>query len=258
MNSWEKALAQLPDANLAVISVPGAYAALEADRALDEGMHVFMFSDNVSPEEELRLKQKAHAKGLLVMGPDCGTGIIQGVPIAFTNYVEKGQIAIIGASGTGIQELTTVIDRLGEGVTNAIGVGGRDLSRAVGGITMLDLIDAMEQDPNTKVLLIVSKPPAKEIRERISERLQRCGKPVVALFLGEKPVCQDKNFYQAYTLNEAAHVAVSLLRKEAVQKVMKVRKNEKCWRAWNDSNRKRKRALRPTIPAVRSQTKLRC
>ena len=166
VNSWEKALAQLPDANLAVISVPGAYAALEADRALDEGMHVFMFSDNVSPEEELRLKQKAHAKGLLVMGPDCGTGIIQGVPIAFTNYVEKGQIAIIGASGTGIQELTTVIDRLGEGVTNAIGVGGRDLSRAVGGITMLDLIDAMEQDPNTKVLLIVSKPPAKEIRSR--------------------------------------------------------------------------------------------
>lgn len=218
VNSWEKALAQLPDANLAVISVPGAYAALEADRALDEGMHVFMFSDNVSPEEELRLKQKAHAKGLLVMGPDCGTGIIQGVPIAFTNYVEKGQIAIIGASGTGIQELTTVIDRLGEGVTNAIGVGGRDLSRAVGGITMLDLIDAMEQGPNTKVLLIVSKPPAKEIRERISERLQRCGKPVVAVFLGEKPVCQDKNFYQAYTLNEAAHVAVSLLRKEAVQK----------------------------------------
>ena len=143
VKSWESALSKLPDANLAVISIPGAYASLEADRALDEGMNVFMFSDNVTIEEEKRLKEKAHEKGLLVMGPDCGTGIIQSVPIAFTNSVNPGRIGIIGASGTGIQELTCIIDRLGEGVTNAIGVGGRDLSEEIGGITMLDSIAAM-------------------------------------------------------------------------------------------------------------------
>ena len=132
-SDWETALELLPEANLAVISVAGAYAAAEADRALDNDMNVFMFSDNVTIEDEARLKRKAHEKGLAVMGPDCGTGILCGVPIAFTNCVRPGAIGIVGASGTGIQELTTIIDRLGEGVTNAIGTGGRDLAAEVGG-----------------------------------------------------------------------------------------------------------------------------
>lgn len=212
VKSWGKALAKQPDANLAVISIPGEYAAFEAERALDEGMNVFLYSDNVTIEDEKALKEKAHAKGLAVMGPDCGTGIIQGVPIAFTNNVSKGSIGIIGASGTGIQELTTIIDRLGEGVTNAIGIGGRDLNAAVGGITMADMIDAMEDDDTVKVLIIVSKPPAKEVRDNISDRLSNFSKPVVTLFVGEKPEYHEENFYHAYTLDEAARLAVSLVR----------------------------------------------
>lgn len=212
VKSWDKALKKAPEANLAVISIPGAYAALEADRALDEGLNVFMFSDNVTVEDEKALKEKAHAKGLAVMGPDCGTGIIQGVPIAFTNKVTKGSIGIIGASGTGIQELTTIIDRLGEGVTNAIGIGGRDLNAKIGGITMMDMIDAMEDDDAVKVLVIVSKPPAKEVRDMISARLSNFSKPVVTLFVGEKPEYHEENFYHCYTLDEAARKAVSLVR----------------------------------------------
>ena len=198
VKSWDKALQKMPEANLAVISIPGAYAALEADRALDEGLNVFMFSDNVTIEDEKKLKEKAHEKGLAVMGPDCGTGIIQGVPVAFTNNVTPGSIGIIGASGTGIQELTTIIDRLGEGVTNAIGIGGRDLNAAIGGITMMDMIDAMEDDDTVKVLVIVSKPPAKEVRDKISARLSNFSKPVVTLFVGEKPEYHEENFYHAY------------------------------------------------------------
>ena len=217
VKSWDKALKKLPDANLAVISIPGAYAALEADRALDEGMNVFMFSDNVTLEDEIKIKQKAHEKGLAVMGPDCGTGIIQGVPIAFTNNVTPGSIGIIGASGTGIQELTTIIDRLGEGVKNAIGTGGRDLSTEVGGITMMDMIEAMESDDSVKVLIIISKPPAKEVRDRISDRLSNFKKPVVTLFLGEKPEYHEENFYHAYTLDEAARLAVGLVRGEEIK-----------------------------------------
>ena len=216
VKSWEKALAKQPDANLAVISIPGAYAALEADRALDEGLNVFMFSDNVALEDEVKLKKKAHEKGLAVMGPDCGTGIIQSVPIAFTNKVAPGSIGIIGASGTGIQELTTIIDRLGEGVTNAIGIGGRDLNAAVGGITMMDMIDAMEDDDSVKVLVIVSKPPAKEVRDKIAARLSSFNKPIVTLFVGEKPEYHEENFYHAYTLDEAARLAVSLVRGEEI------------------------------------------
>lgn len=212
VRSWEKACQKLPDANLAVISIAGAYAALEADRALNLGMNVFMFSDNVTIEDEKALKEKAHSKGLCVMGPDCGTGIIQSVPVAFTNKVAPGSIGIIGASGTGIQELTTIIDRLGEGVTNAIGIGGRDLNATIGGITMMDMIDAMEQDDAVKVLVILSKPPAKEVRDRISARLSNFSKPVVTLFVGEKPTYHEENFYHTYTLDEAARLAVSLVR----------------------------------------------
>ncbi len=210
VKSWDKALAKLPGANLALISIPGAYAALEADRALEEGMNVFIFSDNIEVEEEKRLKEKAHKKGLTVMGPDCGTGIIQGVPLAFTNSVAPGSIGIIGASGTGIQEISTIIDRLGEGVNNAIGTGGRDLLAEIGGITMMDMIDAMENDDSVKVLVVLSKPPAPEVREKISARLRAFQKPVVTLFLGEKPEYHEEGFYHAYTLDEAARLAVGL------------------------------------------------
>jgi len=216
VKSWDQALAKMPDANLAVISIPGAYAALEADRALEEGMNVFMFSDNVTIEDEKRIKDKAHEKGLVVMGPDCGTGIIQSVPIAFTNTVNPGSIGIIGASGTGIQELTTIIDRLGEGVTNAIGTGGRDLSAEVGGTTMMDVIDAMEEDQTVKVLIVISKPPAKEVRDKIAARLSVYSKPVVCLFLGEKPEYYEEGLYQTYTLDECARLAVSLVRGKKV------------------------------------------
>ncbi|MFI3213523.1 MAG: acyl-CoA synthetase FdrA [Eubacteriales bacterium] len=213
VKTWAKAKEKLPEANLCVISIPGAYAALEADRALDENLNVFMFSDNVSKEDELALKKKAHKKGLLVMGPDCGTGIIQGVPIAFTNHVSKGNIGIVGASGTGIQELTTIIDRLGAGVTNAIGTGGRDLASEIGGITMLDAINAMEQDDDTKVVIVISKPPAKDVRDKMVKRLEGFTKPVITLFLGEKPEVHEEGFYHAYTLDEAARIAVDLSRK---------------------------------------------
>ena len=219
VRSWDKAVDKNFGANLALISIPGIYAAAEADRALDEGMNVFIFSDNMTIEDEKRLKDKAHKKGLVVMGPDCGTGIIQSVPIAFTNSVKNGKIGIVGASGTGIQELTTIIDRLGEGVTNAIGTGGRDLSTTVGGITMLDCINAMDKDENTDVLIVISKPPAKEVRDRIYARLSNCSKPVVTLFLGEKPEYHETDFYHAYTLDEASRIAVQLIRGEEVKPV---------------------------------------
>lgn len=209
--TWATAMKLGKDANIALISVPGTYAALEAEKALDEGLHPFIFSDNVTIEDEVRLKQKAHEKGLLMMGPDCGTGIINGVPMAFTNIVRPGRISIVGASGTGIQEVSTIIDKLGAGVTNAIGTGGRDLSEEVGGITMLDSIAALEKDPDTDVVVVISKPPAKAVRDKVLSLLRKISKPVVTIFLGEKPTYHEKNLYHAYTLEETAKLAVALL-----------------------------------------------
>lgn len=210
VRTWDRARKALPDATLALISVPGQYAAEEAEKALDLGLHTFIFSDNMPIEDEVRLKKKAHEKGLLVMGPDCGTGIIDGVPIAFANVVKKGRIGIVGASGTGIQEVTAIIDLLGEGVSHAIGTGGRDLKEPVGAITMMDGIRALENHQQTDIIVVISKPPAKEVRNEVVDLLHSVSKPVVTIFLGEKPTQHEGNVYQAYTLEETARIAVDL------------------------------------------------
>ncbi|TQS74903.1 acyl-CoA synthetase FdrA [Ornithinibacillus gellani] len=218
VRTWDRATKALPDANLALISVPGQYAAEEAHKALDLGMHTFLFSDNVPMDDEVALKQKAHEKGLLVMGPDCGTGILDGIPMAFANVVKKGRIGVVGASGTGIQEVTAIIDRLGEGVSHAIGTGGRDLKEPVGAITMMDGIKALENHAQTDIIVIISKPPAKEVRNEVVELLHGLSKPVVTIFLGEKPTKHEGNIYQAYTLEETARIAVDLARDKEIKK----------------------------------------
>lgn len=217
VRTWDRAGKTLPDANLAMISVPGQYAAREANEALDRGLHVFLFSDNMPTEDERKLKEKAHEKGLLVMGPDCGTGILDGIPMAFANVVNKGRIGIVGASGTGIQEVSTIIDRAGEGVSHAIGTGGRDLGESIGAITMLDGIKALENHNQTEIIVVISKPPAEEVRNNVVELLHNVSKPVVTLFLGEKPVEHSGNIYQAYTLEETALLAIDLAKKNDIK-----------------------------------------
>lgn len=199
------------DAPLALVSIPGVYAAPEIERALDAGKHVFCFSDNVSIEDEARLKKLAHEKGLLLMGPDCGTGVANGIPLAFANRTRRGEIGIVGASGTGIQEVATTIHKLGGGVTNAIGTGGRDLKAAVDGTTLKDGVALLDQDPSVKVIVVISKPPAKEVRDSVMDLLRAAHKPVVVVFMGERPDHHEEGLYQAYTLEETAHLAVDLL-----------------------------------------------
>lgn len=217
VDNWKDALAGLEDANLALISIPGEYAADEIERGLDNGLNVFSFSDNVSLEDEIRLKKKAHEKGLLLMGPDSGTGVISGVPLAFTNVSAPGNIGIVGASGTGIQESATIINELGGGLIHAIGTGGRDLHEEVGAITMLDAIAALEKHDPTDVILVISKPPAKSVRDKVMKTLQSLSKPAVAIFLGEKPTEHEGNVALAYTLEEAARIAVDLANGETVK-----------------------------------------
>jgi FdrA protein len=205
------ALAQLPAASLALISVPGQYAAYEATKALDAGLHVMIFSDNVSVEDELALKRRAVERGLLVMGPDCGTALISGKPLGFANRLRSGPIGLVGASGTGLQEISCQIHRLGGGVTHMLGTGGRDLSAVVGGLTTLAAIDALAADPATKVLVVVSKPPAPEVAARVLDRLARLAEPSVVIFLGDKQrrTASDKIHF-ARNLAEAAQIACRL------------------------------------------------
>ena len=178
------ALAALPEANLALISVPGEYAAFEARKALERGLHVLLFSDNVALEDEVALKRLAAQKQRLLMGPDCGTALIGGTPIAFANAVPRGDIGLVSASGTGLQEVSCLIARLGGGVSHGIGVGGRDLDARVGALGTLAALEALEADAATTRIVLISKPPAPEVARRVLDRLKSCRKPSVVCFLG--------------------------------------------------------------------------
>jgi succinyl-CoA synthetase alpha subunit len=204
-------LERIERATLAQISVPGPYAGAEALKALKRGLHVFLFSDNVPLAEERAIKRLAAKKGLLVMGPDCGTAIIGGVPLGFANVVRRGAIGLVGASGTGMQEVSCRIHALGEGVSHAIGTGSRDVSEEVGGTTLAAGLDLLARDPGTRVIVIVSKPPSPAIADRALSAARACGKPVVVLFLGATLAGGD-NLHPVGTLEEAAATAVAVAR----------------------------------------------
>src|SRR4029077_18600887 len=202
------ALRELPEANLALISVPGDFAVAEARKALDLGLHAMIFSDNVPLADEAALKREARERGLMVMGPDCGTAIIAGVPLAFANVVPRGDIGIIGASGTGIQEISCLIARAGRGVSHAIGTGGRDLKAEVGAITTLMAIDALETDAATKHVVLVSKPPAPEVARRVLDRIARSAKPFTVCFIGAPDFESPANARSAASLKATAEMVV--------------------------------------------------
>ena len=214
--SLEMGLEAMPLANFALISCPGDYAAAEAMKALRLGLHVMLFSDNVAIEDEIALKLYARAHDLMVMGPDCGTAIIGGIPLGFANLTRRGDIGVVAASGTGLQQVTCLIDRLGCGISQAIGAGGHDLSRDVGGVTFLQGLKALTDDADTRVIVLISKPPAPEVAAAVIDVARKSGKPVVVNFLGAEPnFVTGTNLTPARTLEDAALAATALSRGEA-------------------------------------------
>jgi len=211
--SLTTALEIQPDSNLAIVSIPGQYAEEEVHKLLEHDLHVMLFSDNVSIEAELALKTKAVEKGLLMMGPDCGTAIINGVPLAFANVVRRGGIGIVGASGTGTQEVTCLIDQLGEGVSQVIGTGGRDLKSEIGGLMMIQGMRALMEDSMTKVITLISKPPAPEVASKILEMVKSTDKPVVVDFIGgDVESIKSVGAYPCKSLEDAARKSVDLMK----------------------------------------------
>lgn len=198
------ATSALAGASLALVSVPGEFAAAEAHKALARGLHVLIFSDNVPYEEERALKLEAQKRGLLVMGPDCGTALIGGVPIAFANEVPQGDIGIVAASGTGLQEVSCLIARGGGGLSHGIGTGGRDLSEKIGALTTLAAIDALDADPGTRRIVLISKPPAASVAEHVLARVAKSAKPFTICFLGANDMTLPPNARLAPSLAAAA------------------------------------------------------
>jgi succinyl-CoA synthetase alpha subunit len=206
---------RLQGANFAVISLPGRYAAREVEKALDQEMNVLLFSDNISIEDEVRLKDKAIGKGLLMMGPDCGTAIINGISLGFANKVNRGSIGIVAASGTGLQEVSVIVHKAGLGVSHAIGTGGRDLKPEVGGKMMLVGLEALNEDNETEVIVLVSKPPAVSVMKKILEASAKISKPIIACFLGGDPaILKDTNVMYAKTLEDAGVMATQIAKGE--------------------------------------------
>ncbi len=208
--SLGSALQMLPQADWVLVSVPGRYAAAVAREALEAERHVFLYSDNVSLDDELQLKQAARQEGRLLMGPDCGTAIINGVGLGFANRTRRGPIGLVAASGTGLQAVASHVQRLGSGISQAIGTGGRDLSEHVAGATTLQALEALAQDAATEVIVLVSKPPAAVVASRVLAAARQAAKPVVVYFMGQPlTVRQVGNVQFAYNLQDAAELAVA-------------------------------------------------
>ncbi len=201
---------QLAGANLALVSVPGRFAAGVAREALDAGLHVMVFSDNVALEDERALKATASGRGLLVMGPDCGTAIVRGAGLGFANHVRRGSIGVVGAAGTGMQVVTSLIHQGGAGISHALGTGGRDTGAAVAGVSALQALAALGADPGTEVIVLLAKPPAPDVGAILLAAAQRTGKPTVVNFVGAR-VSAVRGVHPASTLDEAAKAAVRLV-----------------------------------------------
>jgi len=212
--SLESAAEMMPDAQWVLVSVPGRYAAGVARQALRLGKNVFLYSDNVSLDDETALKQLAAEIGLLVMGPDCGTAIVNGVGLGFANRVRRGPIGLVAASGTGLQQVTSRIHQLGSGITHALGTGGRDLSQAVGAVTARQGLDLLSRDPETQVIVLISKPPSPQVADELLRAGRSAGKPVVVDFIGYSPPARQVDnawrLHFATSLDEAADLAVKL------------------------------------------------
>ena len=214
--SLATAAQQLPAARWVLVSVPGRYAASVAEEALELGKHVFLYSDNVPLDDEVRLKQKAREKGLLLMGPDCGTAIVNGVGLGFANRVRRGPIGLVAASGTGLQAITVAIHNQGGGVSQALGTGGRDLKAEVGGISTLQALDLLRRDPQTEVVVLVSKPPDPAVARQVLGAALHAQKPVVVCYLGYAPPARRLgDLYFAAGLEDAAKLAAGLSQQPA-------------------------------------------
>jgi FdrA protein len=202
-----EAAARLPEANVAVVSVPGPYATLAAHSALSAGLHVLLFSDNVPLADEVELKERARRLGLLLMGPGAGTAVLSGVGLGFANAVTPGPVGVVAAAGTGAQEVMSLLDRWGVGVSQVIGVGGRDLSAGVGGLMAVEAVRALDADPATEAILLVSKPPDPEVARAVIGASRTT--PVVAACLGVNG--RIGNALRADTLEDGARQAAQIL-----------------------------------------------
>jgi len=217
----DSALRLMPDANLVMISVPGDFAKREALKALRKGLNVFLFSSNVPVEQELELKKISREKGLLMMGPDCGTAIINNIVLGFGNVVSQGSIGIVSASGTGLQQVSTLIHERGLGISQAIGTGGNDLSGTVGGIMMIEGIKLLEEDEKTQAIVLISKPPDPQISEKVLKAASRCQKPIVVNFLGgDIDAIRQRGFIATTTLEDAARTACALIQGKKPEKTI--------------------------------------
>ena len=211
-----EAVAAHPKANLCSIAVPGEYALEEVKKALNAGLHCCVFSNNVPLEDERQMKELAREKGLLCMGPDCGVANINGAALVLSSINARGPFGIVGASGTGIQHVAAILHEAGSGVSQTIGTGGNDLKEPVGGLMMLCGIDALEADPETKYIILISRKPAESVLQKVLDRVSRCKKPRVVLFMGcERARIEATGAIWAENLDDCGQKALELIGKSA-------------------------------------------
>jgi FdrA protein len=209
-HTLESALRTMPAANLVSLSIPGPYVKAEALSALRRNLHLFVFSDNVPVADEIEMKREAIRRNRFCMGPDQGTAYLGGIGLGFANIVARGRVGCVAASGTGLQAVVSRLDALGEGISHAVGVGGRDLSEAVGGLMTFFALDALAADAQTEAIVLISKPLHPSVVAPLEARLAKIGKPTVVCCIGAPPRQSGRTVW-VETLDKAADAVAALL-----------------------------------------------
>ncbi|HOZ57903.1 MAG TPA: DUF1116 domain-containing protein [Nakamurella multipartita] len=176
-----------PDAGVVLLSVPGPAVLGEALDAIEAGRHVMIFSDNVPVADEIAIKTAARAAAVLAMGPDCGTTLLGGIGLGFANVLRAHpgpRVGIVAASGTGAQHLIALLDDAEVAVSHVLGVGGRDLSADVGGLSTGAALAVLDADPGTDHIVLISKPADRTVAARIRAVAARLTTPVSLLVIG--------------------------------------------------------------------------
>lgn len=207
--SLKTAVHQMPGAQWVLISVAGRYAADVAREALRLDKNVFLFSDNVTIEDEIELKQTARDKGLLVLGPDCGTTWINGVGLGFANSVRNGPIGVVAASGTGLQYLGARLHQQGSGISHGLGIGSRDPSEEVGGVMANQCLNLLARDEETRVIVLMFKPPSHAVADKLLGIARSISKPIIAYIIGYSGRSTG-NIHFVKSLDEAADLSIEL------------------------------------------------
>jgi succinyl-CoA synthetase alpha subunit len=172
-------------ANCSLIFVPPPFAADAILEAVDAEMDLIVaITEGIPVMDMMRVKNYMRAKTSRLIGPNCPGIITPGeckigiMPASI--HKPGGPVGVVSRSGTLTYEVVHQLTCRGIGQTTCIGIGGDP----VNGTNFIDCLNAFEQDPDTKGIVMVGEIGGSAEEEAAAFITQKVSKPVVGFISG--------------------------------------------------------------------------